>query len=117
MDRNEVIAGIASDLYATENSVDAAIAQASTFVQTMVASRSTLSVSAIAGAGAQSKVMEAMAALAVARDAVIAAHHELAKDHRRMGWGVYAAGPVDKPEDNRPIRGVDTGTTHLRVAS
>ena len=100
----EVVNGVANELYATEKALDAAITQAGAFVQTMIASREPLGVSAIAGAGAQAKAMEAVAALAEARNAVIAAHQELAKDHRRMGWGVYAAGPADKPDDmERPV--------------
>ena len=42
--------------------------------------------------------------MGVAREAIIAAHQELAKDHRRMGWGVYNVGPLDKPDDHdRPV--------------
>jgi hypothetical protein len=42
------------------------------------------------GAEAQAKAVEAIAALSAARQAVVACHEELAKDHRRMGYGVYA---------------------------
>lgn len=105
MYKAEVVNGVAEELYATEKALDAAIAQTGAFVQTMIASREPLGVSAIAGAGAQAKAMEAVAALAEARNAIIAAHQELAKDHRRMGWGVYAAGPMEKPDDmEKPIR-------------
>lgn len=104
MDKAEIIKGVADELYATEKALDAAIAQTGVFMQSMIACREPLNLSAIAGAGAQSKAMEAVAALAEARSAVIAAHQELAKDHRRLGWGVYAAGPLDKPDDmTRPI--------------
>ncbi len=99
MYKAEIVEGVANELYATEKALDAAIAQSSALVQTMIASREPLGVSAIAGAGAQAKAMEAVAALAEARSAIIAAHQELAKDHRRMGWGTYAAGPVEKPDD------------------
>jgi len=46
---------------------------------------------------------------------VVACHAELEKDHRRLGYGVYAAGPLNKPEewDNRPMTRQDR---HLRVA-
>lgn len=110
MDRTEVIAGVASELYATENAVDIAIAQATSLVQAMIAGRSTLSVSAIAGSGSQAKAMEAIAALGVAREAIVAAHQEMARDHRRMGWGVYAAGPMNKPDEPTGV------TQQLRVA-
>lgn len=121
MYKAEIVEGVANELYASEKAVDAAIAQASTFVQTMIASREPLSISPIAGAGAQAKAMEAIAAMGVAREAIIAAHQELAKDHRRLGWGVYNIGPLDKPDDQtRPIGSPwdkdNAASNHLRVA-
>lgn len=116
MDRATVIASVAGDLYATENAVDAAITQATTLVQAMIGARAALSVSPVAGAESQAKAMEAIAALSAARTAIIACHAELQKDHRRMGWGTYAVGPVDKPDHEweRP-EGPPIG--RLRVAS
>lgn len=99
MDRTEVIAGVAGDLHATEKALDAAITQATTLVQSMIGARAALSISPVAGAASQAKAMETIAALSAARDAIVACHAELQKDHRRMGWGVYNAGPVDKPDD------------------
>lgn len=105
MDRTEVIVGVAGDLYATEKAIDAAITQATTLVQSMIGARAALSVSPVAGAGSQAKAVETIAALSTAREAIVACHAELQKDHRRMGWGVYAAGPVDKPDDwETPMR-------------
>jgi hypothetical protein len=116
MYKAEIVNGVANELDATEQALDAAIAQASSLVQTMIASRAELSVSAVAGAQAQAKAMEAIATLGQAREAIVAAHQELAKDHRRMGWGVYATGPVDKPDDmTRPIE-VPRVQPDLRVA-
>ncbi|MEH6663636.1 MAG: hypothetical protein V7678_02195 [Brevundimonas sp.] len=116
MYKAEIVNGVANELYATEQALDAAIAQASSLVQTMIASRAELSVSAVAGAQAQAKAMEAIATLGQAREAIVAAHQELAKDHRRMGWGVYATGPMDKPDDmTRPIE-VPRVQPDLRVA-
>lgn len=115
MDRTEVVAGVAGDLYATEKAVDAAITHATTLVQSMIGARVALDVSPVAGSGSQAKALEAIAALGVARQAVVACHAELQKDHRRMGWGVYAAGPVNKPDDwETPIGSQPKG--HLRVA-
>jgi hypothetical protein len=113
----EIVNGVANELYATEQALDAAIAQASGLVQTMIASRAELSISALSGAGAQAKAMEAIAALGQAREAIVATHQELAKDHRRMGWGVYAAGPLDKPDDmTRPVEVPGRPGVNLRVA-
>jgi len=117
MDRSTVVAGVAGDLYATENAVDAAIAQATTLVQSMIGARAALSVSPVAGAESQAKAMEAIAALSAARSAVVACHAELQKDHRRMGWGTYAVGPVDKPNEVEPWKPGDPIIGHLRVAS
>ncbi len=109
MDRTEVVASVAGDLYATEQAVDAAITSATTLVQSMIGARTLLKASPVAGAVSQARAIEAIAALSAARDAVVACHAELAKDHRRMGYGVYNVGPLDKPDDadwgqNEPTR-------------
>ena len=43
MDRTEVIAGVAADLHATEHAIDAAIARATTLVQSFISARADLS--------------------------------------------------------------------------
>ena len=106
MQRTEVVASVASDLHASEKSIDAAITSATTLVQSMIGARSMLSLSPIAGAASQTKAMGAIAALAVAREAMVACHAELAKDHRRMGYGVYNVGPLDKPDNGDWGQGV-----------
>ena len=104
MDKAQVIASVAGDLNATEKSVDEAIARATTLVQSMIGARTALGISALAGADSQAKALEAIAALGVARQAVVACHEELAKDHRRLGYGVYA-GFEPKPGDRPPTTG------------
>lgn len=104
MDKAEVIASVVGDLNATEQAVDAAIAQATTLVQAMIGARTALSLSPVTGAESQAKAMEAIAALSAARQAVVACHEELAKDHRRMGWGTYAIGVLDKPAETGPAQ-------------
>ena len=119
MDRTEVIASVAGDLHATEKAIDAAITQATTLVQSMIGGRAALSVSPVAFTMSQTKAMDTIAALSTAREAIVACHAELQKDHRRMGWGVYAVGPVDKPDDwETPMRPGGGGVSnHLtRVA-
>ena len=112
MDKAQVIASVAGDLYATEQSVDEAIARATTLVQSMIGSRTALNVSPVMGADAQAKAMEAIAALGAARLAVVACHEELAKDHRRMGWGTFAEFGQDKGQGDRPK---NTGEHRLRA--
>ncbi len=103
MDKTQVVASIASDLYATEESVDQAIARATTLVQSIIGSRAPLNVSAVAGSDAQAKAVEAIAALSAAREAMVACHEQLAKDHRRLGFGVWASNWQDKGQsEQRP---------------
>ncbi|MGA0545158.1 hypothetical protein ACO2Q1_07770 [Brevundimonas sp. VNH65] len=99
MDRIETINQVAAELHASEQAIDAAIVQATTLVQAFVGARAKLSLSPVAAAGSQTKAMEAVAALGAAREAMIACHAEMAKDHRRLGFGVYNVGPLDKPDD------------------
>lgn len=114
MDKTEIIAGVAGDLYATEQAVDAAVAQAATLIQAMMKGREELGLSAVAFSDSQAKAMQTLAALGAARDAVIECHAEMQKDHRRMGWGTFASGPLNKPEDGDQPYGRPRG--HLRVA-
>ena len=97
MDKAQVIASVAGDLFATEQSVDEAITRATTLVQSMIGSRAPLNISAVAGADAQAKALEAIASLGAARQAIVECHNELAKDHRRLGYGVFAEW-ADKPK-------------------
>lgn len=106
MNKSEVIVGVADELYASELALDAAIAQATTLVQTMIKSRAELNISAVAGAEAQTKALEAIASLGVARQAMVACHEHLAKDHRRLGYGAFAGPFQDKlPGDKVPTTG------------
>ena len=103
MDKAQVITSLAGDLNATEKAVDAAIAHATALVQSMIGSRTALNYSPVVGAEAQAKAMEAIAALGAARQAMVASHEELAKDHRRLGFGVYAGSEDKIPGgDERP---------------
>lgn len=115
MDHTQVIAGVASELHATEKALDDAITHATTLVQAMIGARTALSISPVAGAMSQTKAMEVIAALSTARESAVACHAELQKDHRRLGYGAYAAGPLNKPDewDSRPMGSQER---HLRVA-
>lgn len=117
MNKAEVIASVAGDLSATEQALDATIAKAATLVQSMIGARTALSLSPVSGAVAQAKAVAAIAALAAAREAVVACHEELAKDHRRLGYGVYNYGPLNKPaEDTTPTTtGELARTSRLRA--
>lgn len=101
MDKAQVITSLAGDLKATEQSVDEAIARATALVQTMIGARAALNVSAVVGTESQAKALEAIAALGAARQAMVACHEELAKDHRRMGYGVYMDAIDKYPEGSQ----------------
>lgn len=102
MTKTEVIASVAGDLNATEQAVDAAISCATSLVQSMIGARTTLSISPVVAADAQTRALEAIAALGAARQAMVACHNELAKDHRRMGYGVYADGNDKHGDGDQP---------------
>ena len=113
MDKAQVIASVAGDLHASEKAIDEAIVRATTLVQSMVGGRAAMKVSPVVGADAQAKALEAIAALGAARQAVVACHEELAKDHRRLGYGVYAGnGDSKTPGTSRPPT---TGEHRLRA--
>jgi NAD(P)-dependent dehydrogenase (short-subunit alcohol dehydrogenase family) len=99
MTNSEVITSIAGDLNTAEQSLDAAIARTTTLIQTMIGARTALNLTAVSGAASQARAMEAIAAMSAARDALVACHEELAKDHRRHGFGVYAIGILNKPAE------------------
>ncbi|OGN44163.1 MAG: hypothetical protein A2623_03645 [Caulobacterales bacterium RIFCSPHIGHO2_01_FULL_70_19] len=102
MDKAQVIASVAGDLHASEKALDEAITRATTLVQSMIGSREALNISAVVGADSQARALEAIASLGAARQALIACHAELAKDHRRLGYGVYAEIAEKYPEGQKP---------------
>lgn len=117
MDKIEVAKGVAEELWATERALDAAIAQAGDCVAAMIEARRELNLSAVVGAEAQTKIMEAIGALAQARSAVVAAHGDLAVVQRRVGVGPLAIGPTKPEEWTTPSGSADSSSRRLRVAS
>lgn len=113
MTRDEVVTSVALDLNATEQSLDEAITRATTLVQSIIGSRTGLGLSPVVAADAQTKALEAITALSAARQALVTCHDELAKDHRRLGWGVYAGGWMPKTETAE--RPPSTGEHRLRA--
>jgi len=99
MNKIEIMMTVVDDLHATEKAMDDTIAQASDLLATLIQARRDMNLSAVIAAKAQSKIVESVAALGVARDAVVAAHNDLAKVQRLVGLGHVATGPVDKPTE------------------
>ncbi len=111
MDHTAVVSHVVDDLTATEQAMDEAIVRATALVQSMIGARTQMSLSPVMGAASQAKAMETISALSAARAALVECHGELAKDHRRLGFGAYAHGL------NKGERPDGTGSTgHLRVA-
>ncbi len=98
MDRTETINALAGELHATEKAIDAAIVQTTTLVQGFIGARTALSLSPVSGAESQAKAMATLAALSAAREAIVSCHTEMARDHRRLGYGVFNVGPLNKPD-------------------
>ena len=97
MDKVFVAQRVATMLFATENAVDLALAEASELMADMLKARKDLGLSAVVGDAAASKLVEAIAALGAARTAMVAAHGELNDAKLRIGVRTKLAGYEDKP--------------------
>ena len=103
MDKAFVAQGVARKLWATENSVDQAMAEASQLLAAMVEARMELKVSAVTGDVAYGKVAEAIATLAQARSALVEAHGALEETKLRVGVRTKMAGQWDKDDPTLPF--------------
>ena len=74
MDRTLIAQGVANKLFATENSLDAAIADASQLMASLLQARHDMEVSAIVIDPAAAKIAQTITGLAAARSALIEAH-------------------------------------------
>jgi hypothetical protein len=88
---------VATKLFATENAVDLALAEASELMADMLKARKDLGLSAVVGDAAAARLVEAIAALGAARTAMVAAHGELNDAKLRIGVRTKLAGYEDKP--------------------
>ena len=85
MEKALVAQRVANRLFSTENSVDAAILEASHLMAALIEARQEMGVAATLGTTAVSKIAVAMSALTAAREACVEAHHELAEVKLRVG--------------------------------
>lgn len=100
VDKVFVVQGVANKLWATEDAMDAAIAQASTLMGGIVEARAEIGCSHIVTDPAIAKVAQAMAAMAEARTALIDAHHALAEAKLRLGVRTKLTGGQDSTGDD-----------------
>ena len=102
MEKVFVVQRVATKLFATEAAVDAAMIEAAELMADMVKGRKDLGLSAVVGDRANAKLAEAMAALSVARSAVVEAHNELNDVKLRIGVRTKMIGWADKPAASAP---------------
>ena len=97
MERALVAQQVANKLFATENAIDNAIADASALVGELVKARQELGVSTVFADGAVVQATAALSALSQARTAMVAAHAELNDAKLRVGIRTKMVGGSDKP--------------------
>jgi hypothetical protein len=85
MDKLQLMQGVADKLYASESTIDSAIADTAALLSEMVEARKAARVSSTVDAKAHAKVIEAMAALSTARTAMVEAHNEMNEVKLRLG--------------------------------
>ena len=96
MEKAFVAQRVANKLFATENAVDAALAEATELMADMLRARQDLGLSAMVGDAAATKLIEAISALGQARTCMVAAHAQLAETKLRVGIRTKLAGVEDK---------------------
>ncbi len=101
MERALVAQRVANKLFAAESSIDKAMADASTLMMEFQTVRQELNTSAVFGDEATAKLAQSLAAMAQARSAMVACHHELAEAKLRLGIRTKLAGTGDKPPQNQ----------------
>lgn len=85
MDKVFVAQRVANKLFATEDKVDAALAEATELMGEMLKARQEMAVSTVFADEAVVKLMDAMKALTEARTSMVAVHGELNEARLRLG--------------------------------
>ncbi|MDP3173884.1 hypothetical protein [Phenylobacterium sp.] len=85
MEKVFVAQRVANKLFATENAVDGALAEAAEFMSEMLKARKDVHVSLVLGDEATAKLVDAIKALGEARTAMVGVHNELAEVKLRLG--------------------------------
>jgi hypothetical protein len=90
---------VATKLFATENAVDAALADATDLMADMIRARKDLHIAATSSDASIAKVAAAIAALSEARTAMVDAHGELNELKLRLGIRTKLDGGEQKVEE------------------
>ncbi|MDP1872759.1 hypothetical protein [Phenylobacterium sp.] len=101
MEKAFVAQRVANKLFSTEESVDAALVEATELMTEMLKARKDVGVSTVFGDDAAAKLVEAIKALGEARTAMVGVHSELNEAKLRLGIRTKLFGP-DKPQE--PVR-------------
>ena len=110
MERALVVQKAANKLFATETSIDKAMADAAMLLVELQTVRSELNVSAVFADAATAKVASTLSALSQARSEIVACHAEMAEAKLRLGVRTKLSGTGDKP----PPGTQDIAPSHLR---
>ncbi|WP_300576858.1 hypothetical protein [Phenylobacterium sp.] len=101
MEKAFVAQRVANKLFATEESVDAALMEATELMSEMLKARKDVGVSTVFGDDAAAKLVDAIKALGEARTAMVGVHGQLNEAKLRLGVRTKLTGP-DKPQE--PVR-------------
>jgi hypothetical protein len=107
--RRRLGADLAERLWSAEQAVDAALGEAAALIALLPQARRQAALAATVAQPAFSAAADSVAALAKARGDLVEAHRTLAALARRLGLDALAAGPMDKPKDDRPGPGYGGG--------
>lgn len=100
---------LAERLWSAEQAVDAALGEAAALMALLPQARREAALAATVAQPAFSAAADSVAALAKARGDLVEAHRTLAALARKLGLDALAAGPMDKPKDDRPGPGYGGG--------
>jgi hypothetical protein len=100
---------LAERLWSAEQAVDAALGEAAALMALLPQARREAALAATVAQPAFSAAADSVAALARARGDLVEAHRTLAALARKLGLDTLAAGPMDKPKDDRPRPGYGGG--------
>jgi hypothetical protein len=101
-----VVRRVATKLWATENAVDAALAEATEMMTDLLRARKDINIAATSSDPAIAKVAAAISALSEARTAMVDAHGELNDLKLRLGIRTKLGGGENKVEDAPQVSGL-----------
>lgn len=107
MTRQTIGESLSERLFAAEAAIDIALAQTASLAAMLPTARSDAYLSAVTGQKVFDGAAASIGALAQARSHMVDTHNGLAALARKLGLGALATGPVDKPDDPVPPRGVE----------